>query len=274
MFRVHDMKQEICRGILSAAAVAACVDAQAQSNVYCAGIYASGTTYWNYGSFDFPSPPYHLILSGRDWYQDAHGFVIINAGHEMEKGGILHRVLEVGCGSESFTIPFEPGATNLQLVGAPGYHSVLALVMETGYPERPVTLIAVLDGSVGLYSTNGGSMIREGQNSKLNLGVSKLVAEAGEFRSACTIVREFPLPQKAYTRFYIITPCEVLTAQVEEQALRAGEHRLSPLFQAAQDLIAQMHVARSNKKVEPSAAPNVGSGRPVSNSSATQSGNQ
>jgi len=228
-----------CRGILTAATLAACVGAQAQSNVYCLGIYATGTTYYNCGSFAFPFPPYHFKLSGRTWSIDSRGFIIMDLGRKSEPSDMLHQVLEVECGSESFTLPI-----------GPDWHSILSVVMETGYPEVPMTLITVLDGSVGLYSTNGGRMIREAQNPKPNAAVRKLVAKAAELRSACTIVKEFPFPEKGHTRFYMISFCEVLTAEAEEEALRGGGHRMSPLFQAAQDLISQIRKAQAERKAE------------------------
>ncbi len=40
---------------------------------------------------------------------------------------------------------------------------VLALVMETGYPEGVATLVCVVDGSTNLYFSNGGGVIGAGE---------------------------------------------------------------------------------------------------------------
>jgi hypothetical protein len=251
------------RGILSLAAVVACLNWARAQNVYSLGVYSAGTAYWEYCSFEFPFPPSHFKLSGRGWCQDTNGFVIIDTGHEKERGGILHRVLDVDFAKESFTLSLAPDPSDVKGLCAPGDQCVLGVVMERGYPQNPEVLTAVADGSAGLYSTNGGVTIRGRQNPQLRLAAGKLMSKAGELRSACAIVKELPLPQPANTRIYIITPFEILSAEVEDHALQGGGRRLSPLFQAAQEVITQMRLAQSNKKAEPGVAPN---GDPVRSS--------
>ena len=91
-------------------------------------------------------------------------------------------------------------------LGASATEAVLAVVMETGYPEAVATLVAVIDGSASLYFGNGGGIIGAGESPEPNAAARRVVAKAADFRGACTLTNEFPLPQKAYTRFYIITP--------------------------------------------------------------------
>ncbi len=247
------MRRIFSGGILTAAAlVAAVIHTQAQSNVYAVGIHSGGTTYWQYFSSDSPVPPKHLKFSGRWWYEDGHGLHIINTGHEIEMGGILHRSLDIECGSESFTVLLEPGPTNLQAVAA---HSVLAVVMETGFPGRPTTLIATVDGSAGLYSTNQGKLAREDENQNLKSAAERLVAKAGELKSTCAMVKEFPLPEKAHTRFYIITSYEVYEADAQDHALLAPKHQMHPIFQAAHELITQIEQTQQSRRARPATAP-------------------
>ena len=77
---------------------------QAQSNVYSLGIYAGGTSYQVLCALDIPFPPYHYKITQRSRYEDADGLVIIDAGHENERGGVLCRYWDVECGTESFTV--------------------------------------------------------------------------------------------------------------------------------------------------------------------------
>jgi hypothetical protein len=128
--------------------------------------------------------------------------------------------------------------------------------METGYPERPATLTAILDGSAGLYLTNGGRIIREGQNPKSSAAARKLLAQAAEVRSDFAVAREFPFAQKWRTRFYIITWNGVLTSDAEEAVLRTGEHRMSALFKAAQTLLAELQLGQEKGGAEPAGAAN------------------
>ena len=62
---------------------------------------------------------------------------------------------------------------------------VLAVLMETGYPEAVATLAAVMDGSASLYFSNGGGIIGGGETPGPNAAARKLVAQAAEFESAC-----------------------------------------------------------------------------------------
>jgi hypothetical protein len=102
------MKRAFCAGILSAAAVAACLGAQAQSNVYSLAIYAGGTSYQELCSFTLPFFPYRYKLTERNRYEDSSGLVIIDIGREKARGGVLHRYLDVEIGSKSFTVPLGP----------------------------------------------------------------------------------------------------------------------------------------------------------------------
>jgi hypothetical protein len=117
--------------------------------------------------------------------------LIIDAGHEKERGGIFHRTLDVECASESFTIPLEPVPPKQEAMNAPSDHAVMAVVVETGYPKATTTLMAVFDGSAGLYFTNGARMIREDQNPKSPSAARRLVVKAADFQSACTLANEF-----------------------------------------------------------------------------------
>jgi hypothetical protein len=141
-------------------------------------------------------------------------------------------------------------------LGASTTEAVLAVMMETGYPEAVATLVAVMDGSASLYFSNGGGIIGAGQSSAPNAAARMVVAKAADFRAACTLTNEFPLPQKAYTRFYIITPNGILTTEAKEDDLGNGRHWMSPLFRAAHELITLMRLAEEKKNAVPSGRPN------------------
>jgi hypothetical protein len=141
-------------------------------------------------------------------------------------------------------------------LGASATEAVLAVVMETGYPEAVATLVAVIDGSASLYFSNGGGIIGAGESPEPNAAARRVVAQAADFRAACTLTNEFPLPQKAYTRFYIITPKGILTSEAKEDDLGNGRHGMSPLFHTAHWLITQMRLTEEKRKAEPSGPAN------------------
>jgi hypothetical protein len=75
-----------------------------QAQVYSVAIFSGGTSYRELCSFDIPFPPYHYKLTERSRYEDTNGLVIIDVGHEKERGGVLCRYLDIECGPESFTV--------------------------------------------------------------------------------------------------------------------------------------------------------------------------
>ncbi len=104
------MKRGSCCGILSAAVVAACVCAQGQSNVYSLAIYSAGNSWADLCSLSIPFPPYHYKLTERSWYEDANGLTIMDLNRRNEKAGVLRRLLEVECGSNSFSVALGLGS--------------------------------------------------------------------------------------------------------------------------------------------------------------------
>lgn len=80
---------------------------QAQSNVYSLAIYVGGESFQEICSLDLPFPMFHYRVTQRSRYEDADGLVIMDLGHERERGGVLCRYLDVECGSKSFTVPLD-----------------------------------------------------------------------------------------------------------------------------------------------------------------------
>ena len=108
-FGTRHMKPLASKLVLSAAALAAGIAAKAlaQSNVYSLSIYAGGTSYQDLCALDFPLPPFHYKITQRSRYEDADGLVIMDPGHEKERGGVLCRYLDVEYWTEKFTIPVD-----------------------------------------------------------------------------------------------------------------------------------------------------------------------
>ena len=80
-------------------------------NVYSVNVYAGGVVYekqWLIGS-----PPSQWGLSQHSRWEDPNGLVIINAGHEKERGGIQRRYTKVHLGAASFSVRLPAGAVAL-----------------------------------------------------------------------------------------------------------------------------------------------------------------
>jgi len=117
---------------------------------------------------------------------------------------------------------------------------VIAVVMETGYPEAVASLVAVCDGSASLYFSTGGGIIGAGGNERPRAAALKLVAAAVSYLKEMKRSDDTPLPREGFTRFYVVTPTGRLTVEMKEEDLGEGRVSLSPLFHAAHELISEI----------------------------------
>jgi hypothetical protein len=114
------------------------------------------------------------------------------------------------------------------------------LLMETGYPEAVVTLVALADGTASLYFSNGGALIGAGQHERPAVAARSLLAFALHNLAHLELTTAYPLPKPGHTRFYVLTTDGVRTAEALEDDLGHNRHVLSPLFYAAHELITEM----------------------------------
>jgi len=126
-----------------------------------------------------------------------------------------------------------------ELLDPPAKGPILGVVMETGYPDAVVTLVAIADGTVSLYFSNGGGMIGLGAHDGPRTAGLALVAAAESFLGALTPAKAFPLPGKGATQFFVLTREGARTGGAREEDLGMNRHPLSPLFHAAQEVITQ-----------------------------------
>lgn len=137
--------------------------------------------------------------------------------------------------------------TPAELGELPADPPVLAVVMDTGYPEAVATLIGLADGTTSLYFSNGGGMIGGGQHPLVAEATERLVnAAAGEI-GRLSPQSDFPLPAVGMTQLIAVTPNECLCASAAEAKLGSGEHELSDLFFAAQDVITELRLVEEQK---------------------------
>jgi hypothetical protein len=132
---------------------------------------------------------------------------------------------------------------------APGAkEQTFGVIMETGYPEAVVTLVALSDGAASLYFSNGGGVIGMGKHEGTAVAARSLVSFAHHNLKQLVPASETPLPRPGYTRFYVLTRKGTMTAEVMEAELGENRHVLSPLFHAAHELITEMRETEESGK--------------------------
>ena len=114
---------------------------------------------------------------------------------------------------------------------------LVAVLMETGYPEAVATLVAVSDGTVSLYFSNGGGIIGAGEHQAVRSIAKAFLAVAAEYVPQAKLAGDFPLPAINHVRFYLVTTRGVYTVDALEDDLGYERHSFSKLFFAGHDLI-------------------------------------
>lgn len=121
---------------------------------------------------------------------------------------------------------------------------ILALLMETGYPEAVATLVGVADGTSSLYFSNGGGFIGAGTHAAVAEANQRWLEAGLGFLPELAAITDPPLPGDGMTQFVAVTPEGLRGALVPENDLGEGRHQLSPFFYAAQDVITQIRLAQ------------------------------
>ena len=136
---------------------------------------------------------------------------------------------------------FRLDPTSLGLVPTES-NRVWAIVVETGFPEMIVTLIAIADGTVSLYFSNGGGIIGAGGHAGARSASEALLGCAPAFLAQAQPTTDFPTPTQGNTKFYFLTFDGVFAAEANKDDLGNGNVPLSPLFCKAHDVITQLRL--------------------------------
>ena len=125
---------------------------------------------------------------------------------------------------------------------------VLAMLMETGYDDAVVTILAAADGSACMYFSSGVGMIGAGEYEQVREVVFETLSELGKHLPALERADAYPLPGTGRTRFYAVTDRGVFTAEASEDLLGHQKHELSPLFHQVHKLITYMRIADEQRR--------------------------
>jgi hypothetical protein len=148
-------------------------------------------------------------------------------------------VAEVYSGLRQQVLNLTPDQLGEELAEEP----ILALVMETGYPEAVATLVGVADGTTSLYFSNGGGFIGAGTHENVAEANRRWHELGRSVLAQLTVIQDVPLPGEGMTQFVAVTPEGLRGAVAPEEELVQGRHELSPFFYAGQDVITQIRLS-------------------------------
>lgn len=144
-----------------------------------------------------------------------------------------YEVAEAYAGLRNMVFSAKPS----QLGSKPASSEVWAVLMETGYPDAVVTLLAVADGTVSIYFRNGGGIIGLGRHDRPERAAKAFLVAAQGFALKAKPTNDHALPAPSMTRFYLLTGNGIHFAEGKERDLGEGRHQFSPLFHKGHELI-------------------------------------
>lgn len=160
-----------------------------------------------------------------------------------------YKVAEAYTGLRNMVLSTKPTELGLN----PSPDEVWGVLMETGYPTAVVTLVALGDGTVSLYFSNGGGIIGLGPSPGPQRAAKDLIASAQKFVRQGQPTNGYPLPSQAMTRFYLLTGGRTVMFEGKENDMGNNRLPVSPLFHKAQELISQIRMVDEKRRAEQSA---------------------
>lgn len=118
-----------------------------------------------------------------------------------------------------------------------------AIVMDIDMDGDTVTIVSSIIGDGSMYTSTGGGVIGGIEHENVRKVSISFVTVASGFIDKMELTTEFPLPSGNNIKFYLITPSGIYTTEeVNADVLASGNHELSPLFLAGNDVITELRI--------------------------------
>src|SRR5256714_12731142 len=107
---------------------------------------------------------------------------------------------------------------------------ILALLMETGYPQAVATLVGVVDGTSSLYFSNGGGIIGAGTHKTVADANARWLESGVAVLPRLSVVTDTPLPDVGLEQFVPGTPQGLLGSSAAGKLIGLGPVDLLTVF--------------------------------------------
>jgi hypothetical protein len=143
--------------------------------------------------------------------------------------GMRGRILDLDPAEVSFT-------------PTPDLPDVFGVVMEIGHGGGVATLVALRGGMTSLYFSTGGGMIGGGEHPQVAAATQVLIRTAQAHLASVPASTDTALPAAGRVVLRVLTYGGRRALEAGDDELVAGEHPLSPVFYAADDVITQLRL--------------------------------
>jgi hypothetical protein len=119
---------------------------------------------------------------------------------------------------------------------------VWGVMMELGIAEVVASLVALADGSVSVYLSNGEGVIGCGLHPDVRAAAVKMLDAAEGVVSRCIPMDSYPMPGNDRVRFYLLTSAGILGADAARVELDDGAVDLAELYYAGHGVIGMVEL--------------------------------
>lgn len=126
---------------------------------------------------------------------------------------------------------------------------VWGVLMETGFKDGGAySLVVLADGTTSLYFSTGAGVIGAGQHEQVRKSSTNLLASANHYLSEAKHTASHPLPSVGQVTFYFLSYKGLFFYTAPEQSLGEGRDKLSKLFHAGHQVIAEVRQVEQNRQ--------------------------
>lgn len=140
----------------------------------------------------------------------------------------------------SMALDYEPSAADVP--ADEPWSGALVAMMEIGTADGTATVVAMADGAVSMYFSNGAAVVGVGEHAAARGAAQRFRTVAAESRHQLQGAAAFPLPDPGQVRFHVRTVDGRYSGVAPEALLRTGRDPLAPLYAAGQDLITEVRL--------------------------------
>lgn len=149
-------------------------------------------------------------------------------------------------GLRSLALQLTPGEIGISPETFP--HQVWGVVMESGDALGVYSLVAMGDGTVSVYFSNGSGVIGGGGHESVGAASTIFLSAADEFLPHTLSAVETPLPLEGEVQFYFLTFGGIRSYLAPERNLEARGDPLSPLYYKGHDVITEIRLIEQAKR--------------------------
>jgi len=119
---------------------------------------------------------------------------------------------------------------------------VWGVMMELGYQDVVVSLVALADGSCSVYLSDGSGAVGCGLYSEVRQSAANMLTVAQRMLSQCQPTIVYPVPVESQARFYLLTGKGVYTTNASRHEMDEGAKEIAELYYAGHSVIGMIEL--------------------------------